>query len=151
MMKLSCNAVSSFEDPLSALAAVVNAVKKILNIFIGPIAYLYIFIEQLIQELGKIAYNLSYIMTSLPPAPPRADLNFDKFQLKIGTMTMNTILEDPETMPPPEKIFPEPIVPFSKEYFQALGTEAKTIYRKESPFYKLKEDTEMPNLDDLNF
>ena len=128
-----------YEDPIGALGAAVNAIKQIANIFIGPFVYLIQFLQELITELGRLAKNLSNLLTSLPPSPPSKNLNFDKFQLKIGTMGISTILDDPERLPSPEEMFPEPIVPFSPAYFKALGSEAKTIFREEKPFYKLKD------------
>ena len=127
------------EDPLGALEDVATAIKEIANIFIGPFVFLVNFLQELIKELARLANNLANLLTSLPPPPPSSNISFDKFQLKIGQMGMSTILDDPTSLPPPEEMFPEPIVPFSVEYFKALGNEAKTIYREEKPFYELKD------------
>ena len=128
-----------YQDPLSALAQVASAVKQIANIFIGPITYVIQFIQELMTELGRLAKNLANITTSLPPQAPSRNINFDKFQLKIGQMGLSTVLDDPATLPSPEEIFPEPTVPFSGEYFKEMGSEAKTIFREEKPFYHLKD------------
>ena len=130
-----------FEDPLSILGAVASAVKQIANIFLGPLSFIISFTQELIKELERLAKNLAAVASMTPPPPPSQDLNLDKFQLKIGTMGMSTILDDPSNLPPPEEMFgEEPPVPFSPEYFQELGAEAKTIWREDKPFFKMKED-----------
>lgn len=127
------------ENPLGVLGAVASAVKQFANIFIGPFSYIISFTQELIKELARLAKNLAAIASMTPPPPPSQDLNLDKFQLKIGTMGMSTILDDPSNLPPPEEMFgEEPKIPFSPEYFQELGGEAKTIWRDDKPFFKLK-------------
>ena len=127
-------------DPIGALGAVVSAVKSIANIFIGPIVTFVNFMIELTKELIKTAENMAKLAEVLPPTPPSPEINFNKFKLDIGGMGLSTILEDPNNMPSPEEKFPEPIKPFSIAYFKALGDEAKTVYRKEKPFYTLPEE-----------
>ncbi len=137
------------KDPLGSIEEIGDCAKNMLDRIVGPIAKVYIFIEQLIVEIGRLAANLTNLLSVLPPTPPSSDINFDKFQLKIETVTMSTILSDPSNLPSPEEMFPEPIIPFSKEYFQALGSEAKVIYREEKPFYKPKNDSDFLTLEEL--
>lgn len=127
-------------DPIGALGGVISAVKNIANIFIGPISTFINFIIELAKELLKTAENMAKLSEVLPPTPPSPEINFSKFKLDLGSIGMATILEDPNNMPSPEEKFPEPIKPFSIAYFKALGDEAKTVYRKEKPFYTLPEE-----------
>lgn len=132
-----------YENPLSVLGAVAAAVKQIASIFLGPFITLVNFIVDLTKELIKIVKNLAKIMEVLPPnPPPGVNVNFDEFKLEIGKMGLSTVLDDPSNLKPPEEMFPEPIVPFSPAYFSALGSEAKSTYRKGKPFYSLKQAQE---------
>ena len=126
-------------NPMSILGAVASAVKKILGILLGPFKIMYEFLEELVKELLRLAKNLAYIVSVLPPEPPDPDINFNKFQLSIKSIGMADITTDPENMPAPEEVFKEPIVPFSKEYFIALGDTVRTSYKEELPFYSLPE------------
>ena len=127
-------------DPIGALGAVVSAIKSIANIFIGPIVTFVNFMIELTKELLKTAKNIAKLAEVLPPTPPNPEINFNKFKLDLGSIGIATVLEDPNNMPSPEEKFPEPIKPFSIAYFKALGNEAKTVYRKEKPFYTLPEE-----------
>lgn len=124
-------------NPLNILGAVASAVKKVINLLIGPFKPLYEFIAELAKQLFRLARNLAAIMSILPPDPPDPDISFDKFKLKINSIGMQDITTDPSNLPNPEEVFKEPTVPFSKEYFAILGGDAVTQYREELPFYSL--------------
>lgn len=124
-------------NPMKAVGAVASVVKKIISILIGPIKIVYEFLSQLIKELARLAKNLANIMYALPPTPPSPDINFDKFHLQVKSIGMADITSDPSHMVDPEVMFEEPIVPFSDEYYKALGDERRTVYRKQLPFYSL--------------
>lgn len=127
-----------YQDPIGALGEVINAVKQILNIFLGPFSFLIEFVPALVRELERLVKNLAAIANMSPPTQNAKNINFDKFQLKIGTMGMNTILNDPENLPPPEEMFgEEPPTPFSTKYFKELGNEGKKIWRDERTFLNL--------------
>lgn len=128
----------AFTNPIKALGGVISVVKKILSVLTGPLKIVYDFIKQLISELLRLANNLANIAASLPPpTPPDHDISYDKFKLKIKSIGMADIRTNPANLPSPEETFKEPIVPFSKEYFDVLKDETKKIYKKELPFYTL--------------
>ena len=128
----------AFSNPMKTLGAVVSVVKKIISILIGPLKIVYDFLKQLVSELLRLAKNLANIAAVLPPStPPDHDLSYDKFKLNVKSIGMADIKTDPGNLPSPEEMFEEPIVPFSKEYFDALKDEAKKPYKEELPFYTL--------------
>ena len=140
-------------NPMKVLGAVVGVVKKIISILTGPIKAVIEFITQLFNELGRLAANLANILNVLPPSPPDPNINFDKFQLRIKSIGISDITTNPSNMMSPEEMFnEEPIVPFSEEYFAALGKEAQISYKRKLPFYSLPATyTGNPvNLSDLN-
>lgn len=128
----------AFTNPIKALGTVISIVKKILSVLTGPLKIVYNFLKQLVTELLRLAKNLANIAAVLPPpTPPDYDISYDKFKLNIKSIGMADIKSNPANLPSPEETFKEPIVPFSKEYFDVLKNEAKKPYREELPFYTL--------------
>jgi hypothetical protein len=121
------NAITSFvKDPLGALGAFGSAL-------FGPVAVVLSWVTMLGKEVPRLARNLANIAQSLPPEPPSPRINFNKFKLKIGSVSMSTILTDPSAMPDPEKMFPEPTRPWSKDTFDiemraAVGSAKKKYF-----------------------
>lgn len=83
----------------------------------GPIPKVIAWGSILITEVPKLARNLAYIASALPPAPPNPNINYDKFKLKIKSISMGDITSDPDKLPAPEVLFPEPEKPFSMNSF----------------------------------
>ena len=110
VMKVA-GAVQSFcSDPLGAIGAFASAL-------FAPIVAVFKWITELVSEILKLAANLAKLVSALPPNPPNPHINYDKFKLKVGPVSLGAILSDPYNLPPPEVMFPEPTKPFSKEAF----------------------------------
>jgi len=113
-------------NPLSALEAVVQLIKMIIEKLLGPYYELVKFIVKLTVEIAKLANNLQNIMEVLPPNPPSGSINFNKFNLKIGSVTMDMIMDDGgQEMQNPEAMFPEPEKPFTKSTFKEIYNQVK--------------------------
>ena len=99
-----------FSNPLKKIGSVAS-------VLYGPIPAVISWIKMLMVEIPRLAENLANIASSLPPPTPEPYINYDKFKLKVGTISLATITTDPSSLPPPEVMFPEPSKPFSKETF----------------------------------
>ena len=97
------------------------------------------FIKVLGNELPRLAKNLAEIARALPPEPPSPDINFNQFKIKVHTISMKEVLAGPDSIPPPEQMFPEPPKPWSKETFDSAFDNAKAVTRKDEIIYKLPE------------
>lgn len=84
-------------------------------------------ITDIIKEIARLAANLSKIMEMLPPEPPRPDINFDEFQIKINAIGLSA-LAPADSFPAPEVIFPKPSFPFGKETFKNAFEEGKKSF-----------------------
>ena len=105
------------QDPLGTIGSFFGTIT-------APISATIKFIVELVQELAKLAGNLSRIASVLPPAPPNPRINYNKFQLKLGDISMGA-LGSADSLPDPEIIFPEPENPFGKNAFKKSFEEGK--------------------------
>ena len=117
------------------LKAIVGFAKE----FFKPFKKVREFIKVLYKEIPRLAENLANIMSALPPEPPNPNINFNAFKLNIHTISMKEILLGPAALQPPEKMFPEPPKPWSKETFNASFEDAKETAIAEGPQYKWKD------------
>ena len=106
-------AIKNFvSDPIGSVGAFASSLG-------GPIPKVIQWGVILVKEIPKLAANLANIVSALPPQPPNPNINYDKFKLKINSISMSAITSDPSKLPAPEVMFPEPEKPFSKEGFKA--------------------------------
>ena len=105
------------QDPLGTIASFFSTITS-------PFTEAIKFAVELIQELAKLAGNLAKIASALPPAPPNPQINYDKFQLKLGDISMGA-LGSADSLPEPEVIFPRPENPFGKNAFKKAFAEGK--------------------------
>lgn len=126
-------AIKSFvSDPLGALGSFAS------NLF-SPFTSVVEWAKMLMEEIPRLAENLANIAASLPPEPPNAHINYDKFKVKVGTISMAMITSDPENLPAPEVLFPEPEKPFSKNTFD-IAFEDSAKLKSSQIRYVLSED-----------
>ena len=97
------------------------------------------FIKVLGNELPRLAQNLAEIARALPPEPPSPDINFNEFKIKVHTISMKEVLLGPDSIPPPEQMFPEPPRPWSKGAFDATFEGAKAIMKEDNVVYKMSD------------
>ena len=108
----ACRAVERFvRDPLGAIGSFAQTI-------FGPVAIVFQWAATLAVQLPRLARNLANIANTLPPNPPTPRINYNKFKLKIGSISLAMIEQDPENLPSPESLFPEPERPFSTNTFQ---------------------------------
>ena len=124
-------------NPIAAIEAVVQLIKMIIEKLLGPYYELVKFMIRLAVEIAKLAKNLQNIMEVLPPSPPSTDINYNKFALKIGSISMDMIMDDGgQEMQNPDQMFPEPKKPFTKNTFKQVFNKVKpkkdtVVYRPE--------------------
>lgn len=118
------------KNPLEAIGDFANAI-------FGPVGIVFQWVITLAKELPRLARNLAYIAYSLPPDPPTPRINYNKFKLNIGSISMDMIEQDPSNLPSPESMFPEPERPFSANSFEKEFNNAEL---KEKYFYDIKMD-----------
>ena len=125
--------IQSFvQDPLGTIG-------KFADRFFKPFRKVKEFIKVLVEEVPRLAENLAKIAQKLPPEPPSPDINFNAFELKINTITLEDVIKGPENLPPPEEMFPEPEKPFGKASFDAAFDNAKTRTKEDKIVYKMPE------------
>lgn len=107
----------------------IGTVGSFFGVITSPIVEAIKFTIQLIQELAKLASNLSKIMSALPPPPPNPRINYDKFKLKLGSISMGA-LASADSLPEPEVIFPKPDNPFGKNAFNKSFQTGKTTFQE---------------------
>lgn len=140
VMKTAMAVKSFLSNPLGAIGSFASAIA-------APIAAVLSWISILMVEIPKLAENLAKIASALPPTPPNPNINYDKFKVKVGSISMGMITSDPSSLPPPEVMFPEPPKPFSKQTFdKSFQSEAKL--KSNSVIYKLP-DSEAQSLQEL--
>jgi hypothetical protein len=136
-------AVQSFcHDPIGAIGAFAGAL-------FAPIVAVFKWISDLITEVLKLASNIAKLMSVLPPTPPNPHINYDKFKLKIKSVSMAEIMSNPYNLPPPEVMFPEPPKPFSKESFKESFETASASLKSMRKVYKLS-DADKKTLEAMN-
>ena len=130
----AATAVQKFvSDPLGALGSFASTV-------FSPVGSIIAWSNMLLVELPRLAANLARIVQVLPPEPPSPNINYDKFKLKVGSISMAIITSDPSNLPTPESMFPEPEKPFSKNSFNKVFTESSANLKSNTVKYKLNED-----------
>ena len=122
-------------SPGASPTSILKALLCLLDPFLKPMKVILGFLQTLMIEIPRLAKNLAKIAEALPPTPPNPNINYDEFKLKIGTISIKEIMMGPDGMPTPEEMFPEPMRPFGKEFFNAAFSDAKGIASKD----KLKE------------
>ena len=100
-------------NPLETIGSFASAI-------FAPFAPVTQWFSVLTREIPRLANNLVRIASSLPPSPPSPNINFDKFKIKVKTISISTITTDPNKLPPPEVMFPEPPKPMSSETFENI-------------------------------
>ena len=129
------SAIKSFvSDPIGSIG-------KFAGVIASPITSVFNWVKTLTVEIPKLGKNLADIANSLPPAPPSPHINYNKFKLKIGTISLAAITQDPNSLPPPEVMFPEPEKPWTKNVFDEDMNPEKPI--EKAIFYELPEDSEL--------
>ena len=129
----AANAIQSFcSDPLGALGTFAS-------VLFGPVVVVFKWMAELAHQILKLAVNLAKIMAVLPPTPPSPQINYDKFKLQVKSISMAEVVADPNNLPPPEVVFPEPPRPFSKETF-AETFEGSALLKSSQKKYILSED-----------
>lgn len=117
-------------DPIGNIISFAKAI-------FAPFAPVTSWFRLLVKEVPRLANNLAKIASSLPPAPPTLRINYDKFKIKVKTIDIQTITTDPNKLPPPEVMFPEPPKPFSTEVFENIFTNASAKLKSNQMVYKL--------------
>ena len=105
----------------------------------GPVGTVISYMPKLASEVARLGGNLANIVASLPPNPPSPDINYNKFKLKVKSISMSDITSDPSNLPAPEVIFPEPEKPFSKNTFTKTFENDSAKLKSSKLKYKLKE------------
>lgn len=127
-------AIQSFcNDPIGAIGALAGAI-------FGPVFAVFKWIVELGKEILRLASNLARIMAVLPPSPPNPHINYDKFKLKVKSISMAEVTSNPYNLPPPEVMFPEPQKPFTKESFTEGFEKATASLKSSKKKYVLSEE-----------
>jgi hypothetical protein len=127
-------AIQSFvNDPIGALGSFASAI-------FGPVMAVFQWIVELGVQILKLAENLAKIVSVLPPSPPNPHINYDKFKLKVKSISMDEVMSDPSSLPAPEVMFPEPTKPFSKESFSESFETASAALKSSQKKYILSEE-----------
>lgn len=121
----------------------IGMIGSFFNILAGPYGKVVAFLQALIKEVPRLAANLANIANSLPPAPPNPHINFNKFQIKVNSISMGDIMGG-GTMPSPEQMFPEVESPSGKEAFDDMFENAPIANEIDNIIYK--EDDSYSNL-----
>lgn len=124
----------------NALSNPIGAIGGFLGKFAKPITTIVNFVTTLLVEIPRLAANLANIAAALPPAPPNPNINYDAFQLSIGSISMGDVIGGPDALKPPEEMFPEPINPFSKAAFNESFDNAKSMTKEDKVKWKLPQN-----------
>ena len=128
------NAIQSFcNDPIGAIGSFAGAI-------FGPVVAVFKWVVELASEILKLAANLARIMAVLPPSPPNPHINYDKFKLNVKSISMAEIMADPNSLPPPEVMFPEPPKPFTKETFSEGFESSSANLKSQQKKYTLSDE-----------
>lgn len=121
----------------------IKQIGKLASGVFGPVPAVIEWAKMLYEELPRLAKNLANLASALPPEPPSPRINYDKFKIKVGTISLATITSDPYSLPAPEVMFPEPEKPFTKEAFRVAFEEDSAQLKSAAKKFKLsKEDRE---------
>ena len=95
--------------------------------------------QTLLTEIPRLAQNLAKIAQSLPPKPPSIDINFNAFakELSIKSISISDITNDPNNLPLPEAMFPEPEKPFTNKTFDNVFLNVSAKLKSNKMVYKL--------------
>ena len=108
-------AIQSFvADPIGSVGSFASAI-------FGPVKTVIEWVIVLVKELPRLAQNLANVASTLPPTPPTPNINFDKFQIKVNSISMGEILKGPAGFKNPEDMFPKPIDPYEQDSFILFG------------------------------
>lgn len=133
VMKAATVVKSFLSDPLGTLGSFASLI-------FGPVPAVLKWVSELAKEVLRLGVNLAAIVSALPPSPISPNINYNKFQLKINSLSMGDVMSDPSSLPPPEVMFPEPQKPFTEDTF-AKGFESATASLKSGKKkYKLSEE-----------
>ena len=113
------NALSVITVIKQVLTNPIGLIGSFFNILAGPYGKVVSFLQALIKEVPRLAANLANIANSLPPTPPNPHINFNKFKIKVNSISMGDIMGG-GAMPSPEQMFPEEKKPFGKEAFNEM-------------------------------
>lgn len=133
VMNMASTIKNFVSDPLGAIGDFAGSI-------FGPVPKVFGWLQTLMTEIPRLAKNLASIVASLPPAPPSPNINFDKFKIKVKTISLSTITSNPNKLPSPESMFPEPPKPFSKDSFQDMFANANAKLKSNKLVYKLTEE-----------
>lgn len=127
------NVIKEFvSDPIKTIGSFASAI-------FAPFAPIVKWLPTLQRELPRLAKNLANIASSLPPTPPSPHINYDKFKIKVKTISISTITSDPNKLPSPEAMFPEPPKPISSEIFESIFNNSSAKLKSNKVMYKLTE------------
>ena len=93
--------------------------------------------QTLLTEIPRLAQNLAKIASALPPKPPSAKINFNAFKLDIKSISISDITNDPDNLPLPETMFPEPEKPFTDKTFDDVFLNVSAKLKSNKMVYKL--------------
>ena len=125
------NVIKSFvKNPLY------NLFKFALEIF-APYAVVIQWYKTLLTEVPRLARNLANIASALPPSPPTPDINFNAFKISVKTISISDVTSNPDNLPLPETMFPEPEKPFTKETFDNMFLTTSAKLKSTKMVYKL--------------
>lgn len=113
------NALSVITVIKQVLTNPIGLIGSFFNILVGPYGKVVGFLSALMKEVPRLAANLANIANSLPPEPPSPHINFNKFKIKVNSISMGDIMGG-GAMPSPEQMFPEEKKPFGKEAFNEM-------------------------------
>lgn len=129
-------------DPLGTIGSFASTI-------FAPVSTVISWLPKLMTEVARLAQNLANIASALPPTPPNPNINYDKFKIKVKSISLSDITSDPSNLPPPNVMYPEPERPFSKETFTKAFENASAKLKSNKIVYKLKEKDKMA-LENLN-
>ena len=118
------------QDPLGAIGSFFGTVTS-------PITTAIKFTVELVQELAKLAANVTRIASALPPPPPNPHINYNEFKLKLGVFSMGA-LSSADSLPDPEVLFPKPENPFGPLAFKKSFEEGATAFNDGETTKKIK-------------
>ena len=142
VMKAASVIQNFISDPLGTLGSFASLI-------FGPVVDVFKWVGKLIGEILKLAANLAKIMSVLPPSPPNPHINYDKFKLKVKSISMGEVIAGPDSLPPPEVMFPEPPKPFTKDTFKD-GFENTSAELKSGQKKYILSDDDKRSLEGLN-
>lgn len=103
----------------------------------GPVGTVLSYSASMAAEVARLGGNLARIASSLPPSPPSPNINYNKFRLKVKSISMSDITSG-GNLPAPEVMYPEPERPFSKETFTKTFETSSAKLKSSKMIYKLK-------------